>query len=109
MALARTVKDERKGKTLLMNTPGYSHTSMGAVERMNRSLAGQIRSLRLSLQKQHGQRLAATHPLTPWLIRHAAWVLTRFTVWPSGHVPYESTRGRAYRSELVELGEQVYT
>ena len=44
----------------------------------------------------------------PWLVRHAAWLLTRFNVRASGHTAYETLRGRAYRSELVELWEQVY-
>ena len=44
----------------------------------------------------------------PWLIRHAAWLLTRFTIRASGHTPHETIRGQAYRSELVELGEKIY-
>ena len=108
MALSRAVKDERKDKTQCINAPRYSHASMGAVERMNQTLAGQIRTLWLVLQARLAQRLPATSPVMPWVVRHAAWLITRFVVRPSGHTAYELLRGRAYRSELVEMGEKVF-
>jgi hypothetical protein len=108
MALSRSLKDERKDKTQLTNAPRYSHASMGVVERANQTLAGQIRSMRLVLQGHLGQRLPATHPLMAWVVRHAAWLITRFVVRPSGRTAYEALRGRAYRSELVEIGERVF-
>ena len=43
-----------------------------------------------------------------WVVRHAAWLITRFVVRPSGRTAYEALRGRAYRSELVEIGERVF-
>ena len=95
MALSRAVKDERKDKTQCINAPRYSHASMGAVERMNQMLAGQIRTLRLVLQARLGQRLPATSPVMPWVVRHAAWLITRFVVRPSGHTACELLRGRA--------------
>ena len=108
MALSRSLKDERKDKTQLTNAPRYSHASMGVVERANQTLAGQIRSMRLVLQGHLGQRLPATHPLMAWVVRHAAWLITRFVVRPSGRTAYEALRGRAYRSKLVEIGERVF-
>jgi hypothetical protein len=108
MAQMRAMQDERKQRTVLTNAPRYAHAAMGAVERANQTMAGEVRVLRLSLQKHLGQRLPASHPLMAWVIRHAAWLLTRFTIRSSGHTPYETIRGQAYRSELVELGEPVY-
>ena len=107
MALSRAVKDERKDETQCINAPRYSLASMGAVERMNQTLAGQIRTLRLVLQARLGQRLPATSPVMPWVVRHAAWLITRFVVRLSGHTAYELLRGRAYRSELVDGREGV--
>ncbi len=106
VALGRAVKDGRRDKTQLINVPWCSHASMGAVERMNQTLAGQIRTLRHVLQGRFGQRTPASHPVMPWVVLHAACLVTRFTVRSPGHTAYEAIRG--YRSELVELGERVF-
>jgi hypothetical protein len=108
MALSKILKDERKDRTQLTNAPRYSHASMGVVERANQPLAGQIRSMRRVLQGHLGQRLPATHPLMAWVVRHAAWLITRVVVRPSGRTAYEALRGRAYRSERVEIGERIF-
>ena len=50
-----------------------------------------------------------THsPMLPWLIRHAAWILTRYSVRRDTRMtPDEKVRGRKYRKEILPLGEQV--
>jgi len=75
---------------------------------VNQTLAGQIRALRHALQLRVGERIAADAPVMAWLIRHAGWLITRFSMGTSGRTPYEQLRGRGYRGELVEIGERVY-
>ena len=50
-----------------------------------------------------------THsPMLPWMIRHAAWILTRRNVRRDTRMtPYEKIRGQKYRQEILPLGEQV--
>jgi hypothetical protein len=107
VALARAVKDERKDEVVLINAPRHSHASMGAVERVNQMLAGQVRALQRTLQASLGRRIPASRPAMPWEVRRTGWLLTRLTIRPSGHTAYEATRGRAYRGELAEIGERA--
>ena len=50
-APAQTIKIARIAETQLETTPRYSSSSLGAVERSNRSAEGQIRCMRIALEK----------------------------------------------------------
>ena len=43
----------------------------------------------------------------PWVMRHAGYLCNRFSVNPRGATSYELMHGRAFRGQLVLLGEQV--
>ena len=43
----------------------------------------------------------------PWIMRHAGYLYNRYAVGPRGSTPHELLYGRAYRGQLVPLGEQV--
>ena len=38
----------------------------------------------------------------PWIVRHAAWLLTRYLIKKDGKTPYQRLRGRQYNGEIVE-------
>ena len=38
----------------------------------------------------------------PWIVRHAAWLLTRYLIKKDSNTPYERLRGRQYNGEIVE-------
>eukprot|EP00974_Lingulodinium_polyedra_P005946 563189-Lingulodinium_polyedra.AAC.1 len=88
-------------------SPVGSHQSMGGIERANQELAGEIRALKTGLERHVG-RLAISHPVMPWLVRHAAWVVTRFLVKASGRTPYELVKQRKYNGQIVCFGETVW-
>ena len=98
----------RKAETLVERTAVDSHQSIGAVERMNREVAGLLRTLKTALEARFGAKVGLEHDLISWMIRHSAWLITRFRVRASGHTAYELIRQRRYGGATVEFGEIVW-
>ena len=53
-------------------------------------------------------KVMPTDDLYPWVIRHSAWLLTRYLVKADGKTPYERLRGREFKGEIVEPLETVH-
>ena len=76
-------------KILRQMSPTQSHHTLGNPPRQNRVF-----------RREAG--------MLPWTIRHAAWVLTRYTVRRETRTtPYEKIRGQKYNKEVVPFGVQV--
>ena len=102
-----TLLDEikaRRAQTLVERTAVESHQSIGAVERMNREVAGLLRTLKAALDP----RIGLEHDLISWMIRHSAWLITRLRVRALGHTAYELIRQRKYGGSIVEFGEILW-
>ena len=52
-------------------------------------------------------KMLPTHKTYRCIIRHSAWLLTRYLVKLDGRTPYERQRGREYRGEIAEGFETV--
>ena len=106
-----TLLDEikaRRTETLVERTAVESHQSIGAVERMNREVAGLLRTHKAALEARIGVKVGLDHDLINWMIRHSAWLITRFRVRASGHTAHELIRQRRYGGAIVEFGEVVW-
>ena len=70
-----------------------------------------VRQLAASLMHQLHGRLGGTlstgSAIWTWALRHAAWLISRFSVL-RGATPYELAFGRQYIGDLCEYGEPVY-
>ena len=74
---------------------------------MNGFVASQIRALWLDVRKRYPS-LDVSSNLTPWLVRHAAWLIARFHVrGKDGLTPYRLTTGSDYSHPVARLGEVV--
>ena len=85
-----------------------SHQSIGAVERMNREVAGLLRTLTAALEAQIGAKVGLDHDLISWMIRHSPWLITRLRARAPGHTAYELIRQRRYGGAIVEFGGIVW-
>ena len=47
------------------------------------------------------------HPLMPWMIRHAAWLINRYLVHSDGLTSYQRRWERDYKHAICEFGETV--
>ena len=72
---------------------------------------GRVRPLACSLMHQlHGRlgiQLPTTSAIWTWSLRHAAWLISRYSV-IRGATPHELAFGRTYNGELCEFGEPVF-
>jgi hypothetical protein len=62
---------------------GDSNTN-GTIERAIQDVEGQVRTLRSALEQRLSAPVRLSSPIVPWLIRHAACLITRCRVRPSG-------------------------
>eukprot|EP00971_Amphidinium_carterae_P340411 6478743-Amphidinium_carterae.1 len=106
-ALCEAVKARLPEQVVVETTPRYSSGSLGAVERAHRAVQGQARTLRYAVLANYGISLDPGSPGFAWLMRHAAWLLARYTVKAHGHTPYYLAFGANYCSELVPFMETV--
>ena len=91
----------------MRESPPKQHQSQGAVESMSGFVASQIRALWLDVRKRYPS-LDVSSNLTPWLVRHAAWLIARFHVrGKDGLTPYRLTTGSDYSHPVAMLGEAV--
>ena len=61
----------------------------------------------LSLENLLQEKLPSDSILIAWLIRHAAWSLTRFQVKNDGRTAFVRVFGKAYTSQVLPFGERV--
>ena len=99
-ALAHAIKIARNDKTQLETTTRFSSSSLGAVERSNRSVEGQIRCMRIALEKAAVSRTMYSSGSADMLVGSSRDFTCRQT-------PYHRPKGKPYSGELAE-GEQVY-
>ena len=58
-----------------------------------------VRTLLSQLKDTMGIELKASHPMMAWCIRHACWLLNRFSVRrATGLTPYEATKMHPYQN-----------
>ena len=107
-AVQEEVKRRRTENTLLENSPPGDSRSNGAAERAVKAVSEQVRVLRAGLQARLGMVLKGNHPVTTWLIQHAADCLNKYQVGEDGKTAYERQRGRKCRTEVLPFGERVH-
>ena len=78
--LLKAVQSRRVKRTLVSHGPRASHQIQGKIENVNRVVNGVCRAMWLSLEDLLRENLPSDSILIAWLIRHAAWCLTRFQV-----------------------------
>ena len=61
-----------------------------------------------ALETRIGTKVGQEHDLISWMIRHSAWLITRFRVRTSGHTAFNLIRQRKYGASIVEFGEIVW-
>ena len=84
-------------------------SSNGAAERAILELATQARTVTSALEHHFPEfKVMPNHKVYGWLIRHSAWLISRFLVKADGRTPYERLRGRECRDEIAEWAETVH-
>ena len=96
-----------KGGTVFEDTAVGDSNANGRVERAIQEVAGVTCTLGSALEERLGCETGIRHPLTPWLVHHAAQLITRYKVRGSGRTSYRMAKGRDAIQPVCEFGEMV--
>ena len=84
----------------------YNPQSNGGAEKAVQDVTDLMRRMPVFEGKVRS-RLDLTLPWSRWLVRHAAFVLTRYQVGHDGLTPWRTLTGRAWNSHVFHFGEKV--
>ena len=103
LSVQAEVKKLREYITILENSPVSDSRANGAAERAVQAVGEQVYVLRHALELRVGRRLPGHHPVTAWLIEHAADMLSKFLVGDDERTAYERAKGKRYDKPAVEF------
>ena len=107
LALQSAIIKARSHRTVLRNSPAYNPQSNGSAEKGVQDVTDLIRRHVLALQARLKQKVNLKIPVLAWLIRHAAFVITRYSVGHDGLTPWRRLTGKGWNGVIAEFGEQV--
>ena len=96
--VARLRKD---AGTAIENSRVGDSNSNGAVERAVREVKGMTRTLRSHLEEKIRKKIKLDDPIVPWIVRHAAYLITRCRVGPDGKTAMQKLKGRRVITPLL--------
>ena len=107
MLLSKVASD--MGSIQVRTSPAYSSGSLGSLERFHGTLQAQMRTLILQIQIKAGLTITTDHPLMPWLVRHSAWLVSRYLVHSADRrTSYFRRWEREYNSHVCQFGEAIH-
>ena len=89
-------------------SPVGAHGANGHIESAIGRVAGQVRTLKDSVEHKYGLKLDSRHPLMAWSVEYAAGLITRFQRGRDGRTAWELARGKSYKKRLPPFGETVH-
>ena len=77
------------GNIAVRQSPTYSPQSHGSVERFHRTLMGQVRALLQQVSTNYDIQITNKHPVLPWIVQHAAYLLNRYAAHNDRQTSYQ--------------------
>ncbi len=104
LALKEAVRRERESdvEIVMEEVPVGDHQAHGLAENAVRNVQGQFRVIKDALESRHGTRVDGEHPVVPWMVMHAAWVVNRSRKDDEG--AYRRWKGREFKKPVAEFG-----
>ena len=108
--VARAVAEVRATQhgTAIENSSVGDSDSNGTIERAIQDVEQQVRVLRAALEIRINRKVRLIEAVVPWMIRHAACLITRCRIRPCGKTSYQLMKGRKSNAKLAEFGEIVH-
>ena len=100
-------KHRQDAGTALENSRVGDSDSNGKIERTIREVKGMIRTFRCHLEEKTGKPIRLDDAIVPWIVRHAAYVITRFRVGEDGKTAMHKIKGRKIHAPMIPFGETV--
>ena len=105
--LKEAVKRAWDGEIVMEESPVAEHQSNGRVERAVQTIQGMVRTFRDALESRYGIRLTGKDNVIPWMVMHAACVISNFAVGKDGRTAVERLKGKIFSKPQLEFGECV--
>ena len=67
-----------------------------------------VRTYKCALESRLETRIPCNHPISSWLVEHAASIYNRYICTEDGSTPYENLHGQRFKGRAVEFGETVF-
>ena len=93
-------------RTVPTNPPAYDPQANGAIEKGMQDFFVQLRKMSIALERRVKFEVPSQHPVMDWMIEHAAFIHTRYTVGRDGKTAIERLTGRRYRGRVVEFSSK---
>ena len=106
--VAKELKKLRTHRTLIEHPPAYDPKSNGAAEKAVDMSMGQMRAIKIGLEKRIKVRIETTWAVLTWIAEHACMMLNRYQVGRDGKTSYRRVMGKECDQKTLEFGEQVY-
>ena len=106
VAKRRNYNDYGVGTGIENSKVGDSNSN-GKIERAIRDVKNMIRTHRSALEASIKTKVTLSCKILPWLVRHAAYIITRCRVRAHGKTALQVMKGRVSMTELVPFGETV--
>ena len=94
----------RGAETVLEQSPKGDSKAAGRAERAIQSIEKQTRVLKIATEKSLGSSFSVMHKCFPWVVMHAADVLTKCQVQKDGRTAYENIKQREYSGLMLRWG-----
>ena len=89
------------------HSPAYSSKTMGAVGNFQKTMYGQVRTIRSFLEEKTNTVIRLTHKLMHWILLYSVFLLNRFAIHDDGQTSYYRRWGKNYTGGLCCFGENV--
>ena len=108
VSLLKTTARTIGSNITVRQSPAYSSQSQGSIERFHRTLFNQVRTLTAQLRSNYKlNNISINHPIMPWVIRHAAYLLNRYAIHNDGKTSYFRRWNKEHKTPLCEFGETI--
>ena len=95
------------GSISVRHSPAYSSQSQGSIERLHRTLFGQVRILKEQIRQCYDISITMKHPITPWVIKHSAFLINTYLIHSDGHTSYFRRWKSDNKTPICEFGEII--
>ncbi len=89
------------------HSTAHDSQANGGTEIGVRLVRDQFRSMRSCIEGRLGRTLPATHPVTAWMLEHAAFLRNILAIGDDGLTAWNRARGRDHGLDLYEFGETI--
>ena len=107
VALLKATATAMGSNIALRQSPAYTLQAQGSVEHFHRTLVGQVRALKLQLENSYNTRLTSKHPIMPWMVKHAAYLLNRYATHTDGNTSCYRCWNKEHKTPFCDFGETV--